>query len=203
MTLAELSFEPDSLEVRGGHFIAGRFVEEGEPVEVLRPSDRTVMGIVPDASEETVDRAAATAAKRACETYGWAGQAPRKRAEVLHGWSRIIEENASLLARIESAGSTRLISETSVRDAFIAADLIHYCAEYADKLEGTITATQGDALSLVLNELYGVVGAIGPWNFLMITSPAGGYKGSGFGKDWGRLGFEGYLRRKAIWIVHG
>ena len=31
--------------------------------------------------------------------------------------------------------------------------------------------------------------------------PAGGYKGSGFGKDWGRAGIEGYLRQKAIWFA--
>ena len=169
MTLAELSFDPDSLDVRGGHFIAGRFVEDGESIEVLRPSDRAVMGVVHDACEETVDRAVA-AARQAYETSGWAGLAPRKRAETLRAWSRIIEENASNLARIESAGSTRLISETSLRDPFVAADLIRYCAEYADKLEGTITATQGDALSLVLNEPYGVVGAIVPWNFPMINA---------------------------------
>jgi len=32
------------------------------------------------------------------------------------------------------------------------------------------------------------------------TFPAGGFKGSGFGKDMGRLGIEGYLRQKAVWV---
>lgn len=36
-----------------------------------------------------------------------------------------------------------------------------------------------------------------------LSSPAGGYKGSGFGKEWGRPGLEEYLRHKAIWIDHG
>lgn len=35
------------------------------------------------------------------------------------------------------------------------------------------------------------------------TSPSGGYKGSGFGEDWGRPGIEGCLRRKTIRIAHG
>jgi aldehyde dehydrogenase (NAD+) len=34
-----------------------------------------------------------------------------------------------------------------------------------------------------------------------LAPPAGGYKGSGFGKDWGRAGIEGYLRQKAIWFA--
>lgn len=32
------------------------------------------------------------------------------------------------------------------------------------------------------------------------TSPQGGYKGSGIGKDMGRPGIEAYLRRKSIWV---
>jgi aldehyde dehydrogenase (NAD+) len=29
---------------------------------------------------------------------------------------------------------------------------------------------------------------------------AGGFKGSGFGKDMGRAGIEAYLRQKAVWV---
>lgn len=32
------------------------------------------------------------------------------------------------------------------------------------------------------------------------TFPAGGFKGSGFGKDMGRAGIEAFLRQKAAWI---
>jgi aldehyde dehydrogenase (NAD+) len=35
------------------------------------------------------------------------------------------------------------------------------------------------------------------------TFPAGGFKSSGFGKDLGRAGIEGYLRQKAIWVNYG
>ena len=32
------------------------------------------------------------------------------------------------------------------------------------------------------------------------TFPAGGWKGSGFGKDMGRAGIEAFTRQKAAWI---
>lgn len=36
-----------------------------------------------------------------------------------------------------------------------------------------------------------------------ISPPAGGYKGSGFGKEWGKVGMDEFLRRKTLWIDHG
>jgi aldehyde dehydrogenase (NAD+) len=57
-----------------------------------------------------------------------------------------------------------------LRDVVAGADLIRYYAEYADKLEGVITPTGSNALSLVVNEPYGVVGGIIPWNFPLINA---------------------------------
>jgi len=34
----------------------------------------------------------------------------------------------------------------------------------------------------------------------MMTSPFGGYGQSGFGKESGRAGLEGFLRSKSVWI---
>jgi aldehyde dehydrogenase (NAD+) len=164
------NFEPDSVVVSGEHFIDGTFTSAGDPeLEVRRPSDSRHFGVTYDASDTTVDRAVESAAK-AFKNSGWADQPPRERARVLRRWAEAIEANAEDLARIESAGSTRLITETRVRDVLVAADLIRYYAEYADKLEGIITPTGANALSLVVNEPYGVVGAIVPWNFPLINA---------------------------------
>jgi aldehyde dehydrogenase (NAD+) len=35
------------------------------------------------------------------------------------------------------------------------------------------------------------------------TAPQGGFRQSGFGKDMGRAGLEGYLRYKTLWYAHG
>lgn len=37
----------------------------------------------------------------------------------------------------------------------------------------------------------------------MMTSPFGGYGGSGFGKEAGRQGIENFTRQKAVWIDIG
>ena len=66
--------------------------------------------------------------------------------------------------------SARIYAETLTVDAPAAANWIRYYAEYADKLEGTITATRPTALSLVTTEPYGVVGAISPWNFPLVLA---------------------------------
>ena len=163
-------FDPDAITVSGEHFIDGALTNAGDPeIEVLRPSDHRRIGVTYDASEATVDRAVTSAAK-AYKTSGWADQPPRERAKVLRNWAQVIEANAETLARIESAGSTRLINEVRLRDVVAGADLIRYYAEYADKLEGVITPTGSKALSLVVNEPYGVVGAIIPWNFPLINA---------------------------------
>jgi aldehyde dehydrogenase (NAD+) len=163
-------FDPDAITVSGEHFIDGALTNAGDPeIEVLRPSDHRRIGVTYDACEATVDRAVTSAAK-AYKTSGWADQPPRERAKVLRNWAQVIEANAETLARIESAGSTRLINEVRLRDVVAGADLIRYYAEYADKLEGVITPTGSKALSLVVNESYGVVGAIIPWNFPLINA---------------------------------
>jgi aldehyde dehydrogenase (NAD+) len=163
-------FDPDTINVSGEHFIDGALTRACDPeLEVLRPSDHRRLGITYDASESTVDRAVESAAE-AFKSSGWADQPPRERARVLRRWAEAIEANAETLARIESAGSTRLINETRLRDVLVGADLIRYYAEYADKLEGAITPTGAKALSLVVNEPYGVVGAIVPWNFPLINA---------------------------------
>jgi aldehyde dehydrogenase (NAD+) len=50
------------------------------------------------------------------------------------------------------------------------AGVIRYYAEFCDKVEGAITATESEIFSLIRREPYGIVGAIVPWNFPAITA---------------------------------
>jgi len=165
-----LDFDPDTLDLPTGHHIGGRFIElPGDEIEVVRPSDRQVMGRLRDGGEAAVDMAVG-AARAALAASRWARLSPRDRAGVLHAFASAIEARAEYLGRIEAAGSARLITLTTPRDVVRAAGVIRYYAEFCDKLEGTITSTEQGALSLVRNEPYGVVGAIVPWNFPLITA---------------------------------
>jgi len=165
-----LDFDPDTLVVPAGHHIGGRFIElPGEAIEVRRPSDHQLMGVLRDGGEEAV-ALAVESARAALAASRWARVSPRERSRSLHAFANAVEARAKELGQIEAAGSSRLIALTTPRDVVRTAGVIRYYAEYCDKLEGTITSTEQGALSLVRNEPYGVVGAIVPWNFPLITA---------------------------------
>lgn len=165
-----IAFDPDSLSVSPGHFIGGRFVEIGaERIPVRRPSDGAVMGEICDGGEEAV-AAATAAAKQALAESGWANMVPRQRARVLKRFADLLAQNAEPIARLESAPSTRVITESRARDVTVLAETVRFYAEYADKVDGAVTPTGPDVLSLTVSEPHGIVAAITPWNFPLILS---------------------------------
>jgi aldehyde dehydrogenase (NAD+) len=141
----------------------------GPEMIVRRPSDLQPLGSIEDGGPEAV-ALAVDAAKAGLSSSRWAKVSPRERARVLFKWAELIEHHAPELARLESVGSTRPIAETSIRDVPRTAGVIRYYAEFCDKTEGTITCTEAGIFSLVRREPYGIVGAIVPWNFPMITA---------------------------------
>ncbi|HMR33494.1 MAG TPA: aldehyde dehydrogenase family protein [Geminicoccaceae bacterium] len=160
-----LDFDPDSVPVRSGHFIDGALVaDEAERLEVRRASDGRIYAEIPTASATVVDHAVASA-DRAFRTSGWTRCAPRDRARLLRCWADLVDEHRDELSRLESAGSTRPISETHAGDVPATAETIRFFAELADKVGGEVAATKADHLGLVIREPIGVVAAISPWNF--------------------------------------
>lgn len=165
-----LTFDPNTIPVSADHFIAGRRVARGgDEVPVFRPSDLAPVAVIRDAGEALVDEAV-QAAQDALGSSGWARSSPRERAGILMRLADLVDARREDLARLESLGSTRPIAETSVRDVVRAAGAIRYFAEFADKLEGMVTATDAGNTCLVVPEPYGIVGAIVPWNFPMINA---------------------------------
>ncbi len=165
-----LDFDPNLIALPSGHYIGGAFLDlPGEAIEVVRPSDHQPMSPIRDGGEAAVERAV-EAAKAALAATRWGKVSPLERAKVLHRFANAVEANGEYLSRLEALGSSRLIAATAVRDAPRTAGVIRYYAEYCDKLEGIVTATDADTLSLVKNEPYGVVGAVVPWNFPLITA---------------------------------
>ena len=164
------TFDPSEIKIPSGHHIGGKFVElAGEEIEVLRPSDLQPMGVITDGGDAAVELAVA-AAKKALAESNWAGMAPRERTAVLMKFANLVEENAEYLGKLEAMGSSRLVSMTVGGDAVRTAGVIRYFAEFCDKIEGSVTATQENTLSYLDHEPYGIVGAIVPWNFPMITA---------------------------------
>ena len=164
------SFDPRTIELPLGHFIAGSLLDEGgERLDVRRPSDGIIYAALPDGDAELVDRAV-TSARRAFETSGWPVMAPRDRAKLLRRWADLVEADAPYLARLEALGSTRPVRDAFGWDVPYCADVIRFFADFCDKHGGEVAATRSDHLGLMISEPYGVIGAIAPWNFPLVMA---------------------------------
>jgi aldehyde dehydrogenase (NAD+) len=159
-----LSFDPDTVELPQGHFIGGRFVPMRGELPLHRPSDGVHYTDCPVAGADLVDEAVTTA-RRAWTDSGWGRLRPRDRTRALHRWADLIEADTPNLARLEALCSTRPIAQVGDIDIAITAEQIRFFAEMADKESTALAPTDDASFGMVMDEPYGVVGAITPWNF--------------------------------------
>jgi aldehyde dehydrogenase (NAD+) len=165
-----MSFDPDQVKLPLGSFIAGVLREgDGEELGVQRPSDNIICAKVREASAALVDEAV-MAARHAAEEKGWRRSEPRQRSAVMRRWADLVEKHSDELARLEALSSSRVIGETRVRDIVITAELIRFYAECADKFESGVLPSRHDVLALTVDEPYGVVAAISPWNVPLVLA---------------------------------
>ena len=168
MNTIAYAYDPSAIKSPVGHWIHGAQSDSGgAELNVYRPSDGQLHGTIREASADVVD-AAVKSAKRG--QVVWAELLPRKRAEAMHRWATLIDENRDEIARLESFVSSRPYREAEAADVPAVAEWIRFYGEYADKIEGQVTASGTGKLSLVLREPYGVVGIITPWNFPLFLS---------------------------------
>ena len=159
-----LSFDPDRLNVSRAHFIAGDYVADEGALAMQRPADGVAFGEIPVASSEMVDRAV-EAAQSALKSSGWGQVTPRDRTRALLKWADLIEADTIRLAQLEAVSSTRPVSHIPAGDIAVTAEQIRFFAEMADKEGGDLIPSRDGALGMIIDEPYGVVGAITPWNF--------------------------------------
>ncbi|MCE0494954.1 aldehyde dehydrogenase family protein [Vibrio salinus] len=161
-------YNPQDIEIPNGHFINGelRTFDDDTLSEVCCPSSGKPYASLPCASENTVDFVI-NSTKQAFTETDWATMAPRDRADYLFKWASLVENDREYLAQLESLGSSRPYHEVLQWDIPYVVDCLKFFAELADKHGGYIGATQQNRLGMVINQPYGVVGAITPWNFPM------------------------------------
>ena len=162
-------FDPTSVRPAPGLFIGGRRVDGAETHQVASPSDNSIRLDAGWASEDQVDEAVMSA-RRAWKNSGWATMPPRDRAQILYRFADLVDHHSAEIAELEAIVSARIYSEATSRDVKVISGTLRFFGEYADKIEGTVTATPRESLSMVVHEPYGVVAAIAPWNFPVILA---------------------------------
>lgn len=160
-------FDPHAVAVAHELFVGGRRVAGDIERSVVSPSDRAVTRPVTWASLRQVDEAV-QAARAAFPA--WSALPPRDRASLLYGFATAVDAHAEELARLEALVSARNYGEALARDVKVVSGVLRYFAELADKVDGAVTPTPRQSLSLTMHEPHGVVAAISPWNFPMILS---------------------------------
>jgi len=143
--------------------------------DVLNPADASLLARVPDSNSEDINRAVA-AARRAFEAGSWRQMTPSERGRIIWRIGDLLLAHADEFAELESLDNGKPRAVARVADVPLAADLFHYMAGWATKLEGhtipiSVPYAPGARFhAFTLREPVGVVGQIIPWNFPLLMA---------------------------------
>ena len=147
----------------------------GKLFDVFNPADASVIARVPDSDKNDINRAV-TAARRAFESGPWRRLTASERGKLVWKIGDLILENADELAELESLDNGKPRTIARVADVPLAADMFHYMAGWATKIEGNTIpisvpyAPGANFHAFTLREPVGVVGQIIPWNFPLLMA---------------------------------
>ncbi|KAI3404812.1 hypothetical protein KGF56_002385, partial [Candida oxycetoniae] len=161
-----------------GLFINNEFVypKQKKTFDVISPTNEESITSVYEALEEDVNTAV-DAARAAYDS--WSTSAPEVRAKVLYRLADLIEENADLLAEIETFDNGKSLMN-SKGDVALTAAYFRSCAGWCDKILGNLINTGATHLNYT-QRVPLVCGQIIPWNFpiLMLSWKLGPVLASG------------------------
>ena len=142
---------------------------QGADEAILNPATGEVLCVVPEASQEQVNRAV-SAASRAFET--WSQTTPGERSGLLLKLADVIEANAEQFARLESLNCGKPYARALGDEIPAIADCFRYFAGAARCMTGSISGEYlSGHTSMIRRDPIGVVASIAPWNYpLMMTA---------------------------------
>lgn len=164
MTISGIAHPPAELpRVVWSAFIDGRFVaaNNSEPFDVKIPATGHTLAQVIPADQEVVD-AAVRSAQRA--QRAWGERAPRERGALMQQVAARIRAHADELAALESMEVGKPRRDAARFDVSFSHAAFDYFAGLADTLHGELL-DQGPIEARVVQEPYGVVAAILPFNW--------------------------------------
>src|SRR5271169_2255096 len=158
-------------------FVNGQWTDaaSGRTFETPNPATGETLARVAEGGAEDIDRAV-RAARRAFEEGPWGRMTPSERGRIIWRIGDLILEHADELAQLESLDNGKPFAVAQAADVPLAADLFHYMAGWATKIEGnTINISVpympgANFHSYTLREPVGVVGQIVPWNFPLLMA---------------------------------
>ena len=145
-------------------YIDGEFIQGGgrREQDVFNPATNQVIGKLPHATREDLDRAL-TSAQRAFET--WRHSSPMERSKVLRKLAELARERAKNIGRNITLDQGKPLAE-AVGEVMACSEHAEWHAEECRRIYGrVIPARVSGVRQLVLREPVGVCAAFSPWNF--------------------------------------
>lgn len=171
--LARIDWQDRAARLRFPHLalIDGKAVPaaSGATFATVSPRDGRTLAEIAACDREDVDRAVA-AARRTFEQGVWRDQHPRERKAVLLRLAELVMEHADELALLETLDMGKPIRDSRTIDIPLSARCISYYAEAIDKVYDQVGPTGPNAISMILREPLGVIGAVVPWNFPLMMA---------------------------------
>jgi phenylacetaldehyde dehydrogenase len=158
-------------------FIDGKWTDaaSGKSFETPDPATGETLAYVAEGDAEDINRAV-RAARTAFESGPWSRMTPSERGRIIWRIGDLILEHADELAQLESLDNGKPFAVARAADVPLAADLFHYMAGWATKIEGNSISISVPYMpganfhSYTLREPLGVVGQIIPWNFPLLMA---------------------------------
>jgi betaine-aldehyde dehydrogenase len=139
----------------------------GSTLDVVNPSDASLVQQVDVADDADVQRAIA-GARRAFDETEWPRSPVGERVALLNRTADLLERDRDKVARAETLNTGKAVRE-SCWDVDDVVKVFRYYAGLADKETGRVVATPGrNAVAKIVYEPIGVCGLIGPWNYPLL-----------------------------------
>ncbi len=146
-------------------FIDGKYrAGSGKTFATTNPATGEELTTISGCNSEDVDFAVQKA-RKAFEHGDWSRLHPSERKDVLIRLCKLITRNRRELAVMESLDSGKPILDCETIDVPETIHCIKWHAEAIDKIYDQTGPTGDDAISMIVREPIGVVGAVLPWNF--------------------------------------
>src|SRR5215470_17093910 len=158
-------------------FIDGKWAgaASGKTFETPDPATGETLAHVAEGDAEDIDRAV-NAARRAFDEGPWGRMTPSERGRIIWKIGDLILEHLDELAQLESLDNGKPFAVARAADVPLSADLFHYMAGWATKIEGNTISISVPYMpganfhTYTLREPVGVVGQIIPWNFPLLMA---------------------------------